>query len=310
ETTNYQADAQVNVAPEAVQILKTVLLLEKPYSMGYLNQLLQGDVTFGLRKDFHSEMETFGVLADVHFGKINNLISFLVREDFLEVANQSYGTLKVSAKGEKFLGDPQDLEVSEKQLRMPWYEMKLMLKLREIRKELASQTEQEPYQFFNNYGIQCIIEIMPQTEAELTAIPALTDMPIGCRKEVLTAVKEIEGQKEEDALTGVYTKAASPSHRMVKRLFIEGKGPEAIAKIRKLQASTVRNYLSNLHQAGEIDLSSWIEETVDQKVLHKVQKYFAQSGNSGLKVAHETLGVDYDTLKLCRLHAGSLAASA
>ena len=78
---------------------------------------------------------------------------------------------------------------------------------------------------------------------------------------------------------------------------------EEIAKTRKLQPGTVKQYLMNLHRAKIIDLRSWADDRLDSKEMEKGISYFLEARDKRLEVAHNSLGLDYDLLRFCRLFA-------
>ena len=303
-TSTYNPNKVLDIREESVQILKTILLLDKSYSAGYLARVLQASEQFPLRNANHKELETYGVLSEHTYGNIADIIDYLIQESLLEVAHPTMGTLKVTAKGEEFLGDPQPLEVNRQNLRKSWYQYELMMKLKELRVQYAAKEELAPYLVFTNFTLRQLITILPETMAEMDEIPGMADQEESLKLQILASISEILEKKSQDDVSGIYSRAHSPSHRKVKEMYESGFDPAEIARRRKLQLGTVRNYLITLHQAGEIDLKPWIEETVDNKALHKAGEYFKQANSPKLKEAHEVLGLDYDTLELCRLYVG------
>ncbi|MEZ4772980.1 MAG: RQC domain-containing protein [Bacteroidia bacterium] len=292
----------IDIGMEAMAVLKTVLLLEKDYSGSYIQRILTGNDSFGWKKQQHKRLETFSELGEHHFAYVDDLINYLIKHGFLKISNPAYGSIALTDEGRKWMENPDSLMTTKGELRKSWYQVELISALKTLRKETAEQKDKQPFELFTNYTMDVLADKLPQTEEALKAIPGVEKMDGATRLMVLAEITRIVEKKEIDDETGVFRKAYSPSHQKIKALFLDGKKVSEIASERDLSQSTVTNYLENLHLAGEIDLRPWIEDTIDGKVLHKVTQYFRQVQSRGLKQAFEVLGVDYGTLRLCRLY--------
>lgn len=292
----------LDIGMEAMAVLKTVLLLEKDYSGNYIQRILTGNGSFGWKRQQHKRLETFSELGEHHFAFVDDLINYLIKLGLLKVSNPAYGSISLTDQGKKWMENPESLMTTRGELRKSWYQIQLITALKALRKETAEQKDKQPFELFTNYTMDVLAEKLPQTEEALKAIPGVEKMDGATRLMVLTEITRIVEKKEIDDETGVFRKAYSPSHQKIKELFLSGKTVVEIAGERDLSQRTVTNYLENLHLAGEIDLRPWIENTIDGKVLHKVTQYFKQVQSRGLKQAFEVLGVDYNTLRFCRLY--------
>ncbi|GAB4403517.1 MAG: hypothetical protein OHK0039_02800 [Bacteroidia bacterium] len=297
---------ELDITHDVIQVLKTVVLLERAYSAGYLVRLLRADAAYGLRKDAHKEIETFGILEEETYGYVDDLIHYLIREGYLKVVDPRYGTIQLSEMGTQFMNAPESIVVTPAQFRKHWYELEIMGRLRQLRKTLAEKEGKEPYELFNNFHLQQIAHEMPQTDEQLRSIPGLPSMKEGVRLLLLAEIHQVQEKKEIDDKTGVYRKASSSSHRAVQSLFESGYSLSEIARRRNMKEKSVQQYLENLHLAGKLDLRPWIEDQVDPKLLHKGSEYFKSVSQPRMKEAHEVLGLDYDVLSLCKLYAAEV----
>lgn len=298
----YTPPTERDITMDAIQVCKTLLLLDKPYSAGYINRVLRADEAYGFRKEGHKQIETFGLMEEETFGYVDDLIHYLVRAGFLRINNPRYGTIELSEKGEAFMEKPEELVVPLADLRKSWYELELIIRLKQLRKELAEETEKAPYEIFNNYLLQRMAHEMPDQDVTLKAIPGLEDLKAATRLRILAEVSRVAEMRKLDEKTGVYSRASSRSHRVVQSLFEAGFGPEEIARRRDIQEATVHNYLETLHRAGRLDLRPWIEERLGSKDLHRGLEYFKSVETPKLQEAHQLLGMEYDALKLCQLY--------
>ncbi len=293
-----------DVSARAMQILKTVLLLDRNYSAGYIARILTADDIYGFRKDEHRQLETFGALEGENYNQLENLMGFLIRHQLLTIEDQVYGTIGISEAGTHYLSEPKPLMATRRQLSRTWYEMELIMNLRQLRREMAEERELAPYELFSNFAINRLVDVLPENSVELSQIPSMINLPEDCWSRVLEVVRDaIETKAKDEASGGLYTKAHSPSHRKAKELFDAGKSLEEIAREASWKPATVENYLLTLHKTGQINLHPWIEKMIPEKDLHRGAQYFAGAGDGRMEVAHKTLGLDYDTLRWCRLYS-------
>ncbi|MDW3650045.1 MAG: RQC domain-containing protein [Bacteroidia bacterium] len=296
-------EALVNIKEEAHLILKTVVLLDQKYGINYITRILRASENFGFREENHRELETYGSMKAKHSERIRNLISYLLRNHFLQVTNSRYGSIGISRKGEEFLAYPSELIVKSSELRTSPYDKKLLLGLRQLRNTLARQEDKPPFRVFTDYTLARIIDDKPKDLQELKMIPGFGDYKANrFGPSIISVIEIIMKEKAQDDKNRFLKKVQAAAHQEVKALFESGVSLEEIAQRRSVQLHTVENYLSNLHKAGEIDLKPWIEDRLAGEDLEKGSMYFLNSPESSLKKAYEELGIDYDRLKLCKLY--------
>ncbi|MEM6630149.1 MAG: HRDC domain-containing protein [Bacteroidota bacterium] len=298
---------KVNITEDAITILKTVMLFDQPYGMNYLARILLGSKDYGFKNEMHTELETFGLFKEVRIDRIRDLINYLIKKEFLFVSNKRYGIIAITQGGENFLDKPETLEVLPRYLYTNRHDRRLYKVLRSLRKELASQEGKPPFHIFTDYTLQCLVEAKPSTVSELKNIPGIGDYKADIYGQaLLKTFEEHAEQKAEDSKTKLIQMANSPSHQEVKALFESGMDIPSIAERRQVQPTTVKSSLYRLHNTGQIDLNPWIEQQVTDSDLEKGTEYFRNSSNTKLKEAYEQLGMDYETLRLCRMYVNKV----
>ena len=303
------SSAQINVKEDIVAILKTVLLVEQRYGMGYLVSLLRGDAQFGLKDETHEAFETFGALHGQSSERVRCLIELLLEDDLLHITDARYGIIGLTEAGEAYLEAPADWWLRADKLRAKPYDRMLLVELRQIRRELSQQYDLPPFRIFTDYTLSCLVKEKPTNLSELLTIPGIGDYKANRYGPLLIgAVDRMQARRREDNHARLLKRAASPGHQQVKRLFEAGHAEAEIAHIRGVKPATVRRTLVELHRAGELDLRPWIQETVPSEALDQSQAFFAQDENRRLRDAYEKLGLDYDTLRLCRLYITGVSA--
>lgn len=296
-----------NIAHEAIQILKTVMLLEQSYAASYLVRILQADERYKFRKIAHQDLETYGVLEDLRFSRLEDIIHYLSVEGFLTVKNGLYGTMDITDKGREYLENPYDLEVPRSELFRTWVQIQLDISLRSLRREQAEQSGRPPYELYTNYVMSTIARQMPATLGELEKIPGMKNLGQPLKEAILGKVQEMHALlAQNEASEGAVAKAFSPGHRKIRELFEAGFSVEDISRRRNLKPGTIRSYLADLYEAGQLDLKPWIEQEVESQTLHKGREYFKSAKSPRLNEAKEVLGYDYDVLRLCRAYANQV----
>ena len=298
---------QVSITAETKEILKTILLLEESFAANYLINILRGKKEF-LREEVHAEFETFGSLPGRSGDYLRNVIHVLVQREFLSIQEGISGKLTITEKGCEFLDNPQEIEVKKRDLRMSTYDYMLLSELRKLRKQLVKTESKPAFRIFTDYTLDRIIDEKPLDLSSLKLVPGFGDYKANrFGPAVLRVVQQVMDRKQEDDAIRLIKKVRRPSYQNVKALFESGLGEEEIARKRMVKPQTIRTTLLDLDRAGEIDLRPWIEETVAAEVLEKGRNYFQQAEQNRLKDAYEALGLDYDTLRLCRLYVSKLS---
>ena len=301
---------QVNLTKDALIILETVEKLAGKFGMNYLISILRGQDKFGLKDQEHAGLATFGEMSELSYEEVRNRLNYLENQDFIKIKDARYGTLINATKGVSFIEKPQELWVKKRELRTSEEEKIIRQELRQIRKELAAETGKPPFRIFTDYTLGLLAREKPVNAAELILIPGFGNYKSNrYGPAIFKALERANSQWEENRILQAYQRAKTPSHQSVKALFEAGNSVEEIASERAVKTTTVTRTLLTLHQAGELDLTTWIEQRVSPKDFQKGTAYFQSSPQSKLKNAYEKLGLDYDTLRLCRLYVSKLSSS-
>lgn len=299
----------VSISQETQEILKTILLLESPYAANYLITILRGKKQF-LKHEQHAEFETFDSLPGQSGDYLRNVIHFLVQQQYIALQDNQYGRLSISAKGIAFLDAPKELRVRKRDLRRSTYDYLLLTELRNLRRTLSQEQNIASFRVFTDYSLDAIIREKPIDIPSLRLVPGFGEYK--AKKygpAILTVIEDVIDQKKQEDQIRLLKKIRRPSYQHVKSLFESGMSEAAIARKRMVKPQSVRTTLLDLHRAGEIDLRPWIKDTVESSTLEKGTNFFRKAENVRLKDAYEALGLDYDTLRLCRLYVANVSRS-
>ena len=301
-----KADTQTNtidLSTEVTDVLKTLLLLERGYGMNYLVDVLKGESRFDWKADQHTEIETFGCLQDASRSKIRQLIQLIFDARLIYISKDNVSILYVTKKGKAYLEAPSSFDARKHQLSRDQYDFLLAYRLRKYRKAQASRFNLPAYKIFADFTLDRIVYEKPGTRIDLKKVPGLGLIQIEeYGAGILEVIRELEELRKSEKMEQSRRQVQSPTYQQTKKLFNEGLSVTEIAKQKEVSEKTVKMYLERLHQAGEIDLRPWIEKHLDSKALYKGAEYFRQTDNPKLREAYETLGLDYETLRFCKLY--------
>lgn len=300
ETNN---ESMQNIKEEAMAIFKTILLTKQVYAMNYLVRIVRGDMRFELKKPEHAQLETFGCMANVNDYRLKNIVTWLLKNYYLNMVNLQYGSLGLTAKAFLVMHSEEDLLVGKKDLQINAENRVLSDSLKKIRKAIAETEDRPIFSIFTDWSLQNMIDSKPQDIATLKTMGVMNEAYTNTYGHLL--IKAIKGAKEESIRQlqeDLQRRVKTPTYQAVKSLFLAGCAIENIAETRQIKQDTVLSYLGDLHRTGEIDMKPWIAERVDAKILQKVADFLAQEQVT-FRDAYRELGLDYQTLVLSKLYA-------
>ncbi|TAE49966.1 MAG: hypothetical protein EAZ89_13105 [Bacteroidetes bacterium] len=311
ETLTFQpaSPRTVNVSDDAVIILRTVDLLDQKFGMNYLVQVLRGQDRYELRSEAHAGLPTYGAMAQQTYERVSNLVTSLLDLGLLAVREQRTGALTITEAGRDFLKHPTALEISSRQLRTARFDKVLMVELRQLRLQLSRELSVPPYRIFNDHSLLHLVRVKPATLAELIELPGFGSY--SANRFGPAILKTIAGVQEQQAVfqeNFLYKRTLQPAYQDVKHLFESGMDVEGIAARRNVKTDSIRVMLSDLHRAGRINLHPWIERNLAPEILRKGTEFFRNNQTGRLREAYESLGLDWNTLRLCKLYVSDFAS--
>lgn len=302
QTTPASTQSSLDITRPAHTLLKTLQTTQTKFGISYLVHLVQGDDKFGLKDEAHRQLPTFGALKETYSYKIRQVIGYLIVNQYIATRLGEFPTCYLTDKGKEALQAGEEFHVSSQELNRAETDRALFERLRAFRHQAAEARLRKPFEIFWDKTLLAIVQLRPKTLDTLRQAEGMTDYKIThFGVDILNIVQEVMVAEAQQ-------KAKMPMAQAIKNLFQSGKSTEEIAQQREISPATVQNYLEMLHRAGEIDLISWAEEHMDPDALYRGTEYFAQAQNPRLQEAYEILGLDYNTLRLCRLYVSSISS--
>lgn len=294
---------KINVQAEAEQLLKTLALLEKPYPINYLVNLLTGSTLYGWKKAGHPKLETFGSLSKLSPVRIYRLIQILIDKQMVEGTPRTFSNIQITLRGETFLASPRKMVIRKKRLKYTHHDYLLFQLLKETRTSFSQQESKKETKILPQFTLERIAYLKPKSMKDLAAIQGMGKVRLHkLGLSILNAVNHVLDQQKREYEMKKLAAIKAPTFQQTKELWEKGYSQEEISKIKGIKLESVHQYLERLHLAGEVDMRPWIEKNVDSKELFMGVEFFKQVENGRLKEAFEATGIDYQVLRLCKLY--------
>lgn len=294
---------KVDIQSEVVYILKTLKLLEKPFSVNYVINIVTGSNIFTWKKSGHDQLATFGSLAWCEAVRLHRTLQVMLDKELIEGVPNNLQMIRMTEKGSEFLKTPEPIPVYPGKLRLSGHDFALLYLLKQIRSSFAEKEGQDEYSILPLLTLDRIVYLRPKSEEALSHIPGMGKTRVKkLATPILAAIDNVVEKEIEERRKKHMRIAFSPSFQKTKELWEAGYSLAEIAMIRGHRLSTVHSYLEKLHYALEIDMRPWIEKHVDSKQLYRGVEFFKQVPNASLNEAHEVLGISYDVLRKCKMY--------
>jgi len=246
-----------------------------------------------------------------------------VVQGFLRKEIESYGTLKFTEKGTKFLESPQDVmlikeaDYSDVDSDDPVVSMKagggaadeqLFAMLRDLRKKVANEKKLPPYVIFQDPSLEEMATIYPITEEELTRI-----IGVGKGKAakfgkpfmelIKKHVEENDIERPSDVLIKSIVNKSGLKVQIIQN--IDKKLPlEDIAKGSGKTFDEIIEELESIVESGtKINIDYYLEDILDKDSIGEIYDYFMESEGGELKPAFRELTPDFteEEIRLVRI---------
>ncbi|MCI4670839.1 MAG: HRDC domain-containing protein [Bacteroidia bacterium] len=251
-----------------------------------------------------------GALAARDSDRIRYLIRYLEGKAFMKRDTNDHGDLCITSKGMDFVCSPYPLIVHPRQLSQSKYEKEAFSRLRQLRRSLAKEDGCPAYLIFTDYTLEQLVYVQPQDLTQLAGIPGMNDFRINrYGSGILKILIEIAQRRTFERLETLQQKIKRPSYQEVKALFESGMETVEIANRRKVKISTIHQMLLDLFETDQINLKSWIEDSLEPEVLKNGKSYFEEGRDQRLLHAFRELGMGYETLKMCKLYVSHFSQS-
>ncbi len=302
-------------------VIEVVLALKEKFKQDYVVTILEGTRTDEVVGYQHDQLECFGSGNDETPDIWNAVIRQALVDKYLAKDIETYGLLKVTAAGKRFLNSPKPFsivveldedEIEEEEVKgagaSAAADEELYNMLKDLRKKVAKKLELPPYVIFQDPSLEAMATTYPITIEELQNVPG-----VGAGKakrygeEFCALIKrhcdENEIVRPEDL------RVRTVANKSKKKLdIIKGIDRKiALDELAQGQHMDFKELLDDLEaiiaSGTHINIDYFLEDIMDKEDIEELYQYFKESPNDDLEAAVQEWGAVYteEEIRLVRI---------
>lgn len=306
-----------------LNLLEVVGTLKEKFDAEYISKILRGETNSDVESFNHEDLECFGIGQEHSEAVWTNVIRQAIVGGYIEKDVESYGVLKITAAGKKYIKKPvsfmiidesesegedgEDLGVQSGD-GSGVADPVLFSIMKDLRKKMGQQNDVPPYVIFQDVSLEAMATFYPITMEELQNIPG-----VGAGKaarygqkflEVIKRhVEENDIERPEDLRVRTLPNKSKMKVTIIQQ--IDRKvALDDVAISHGLEFDALLSEIETIVYSGtRINISYFIQELMDDDHMEDIYQYFKESTTDDLKVALEELGDDYteEEVRLVRI---------
>lgn len=313
---------QVEAKDSLSTVIETILAVKENFKTDYIIDVLLGRETTEVLAQKHDELDIFGS----GMGEEDKLWNAVIRQaliaGYLRKDVESYGLLKVTPEGHKFLKSPKSFKITEDNDFDEEQEDETPLRgggscavdpalysmLKDLRKKLSKQLEVPPYVIFQDPSLEAMATIYPVTLEELQNIPGVgSGKAKRYGEEFCKLIKkhceENEIERPEDLRVRTVANKSKLKVSIIQS--IDRKvALDDIAVAKGIEFSELLDEVEAIVYSGtKLNIDYFLDEVMDEDHMDDIYDYFKESTTDSLDEAFDELGDEYteDEIRLVRI---------
>ena len=291
-------------------VLETIQQVNEKFKAEHIVDILHGNETAAVLSYKHKELENFGAASDVDEAVLLAIVRQAMLSGFLSKDIESYGDLKITADGRKYMkrGGRFEVPIEVKDEESDSMETGvatcaaaddvLFSILKDVRRKMAKKCDVPPFVIFQDPSLEAMATTYPITMEELLNIPG-----VGLSKakrygeEFLRVIKDYVNENEiirpEDLRIRTVAKKSSRKRQIIAAIDRRVDLDE-LADSLGMSMEEMLDELEGIVFAGtKVNIKYFIEEIVDADEEEEIYDYFKNAESDDIKTAMEELGEDY-----------------
>lgn len=291
-------------------ILETILQVNEKFKAEHIVDILHGNETSAIQSYKHTALENFGAASDVEESTLHAIIRQAMLSGYLNKDIDSYGDLKLTNDGKKFLKRPCKFEVP---IEVPGDESEsinqpvascaaaddvLFSILKDVRKKISKKCDVPPFVIFQDPSLEAMATTYPITIEELQTIPG-----VGQSKakrygdEFLRVIKEYVEENEiirpEDLRIRTIAKKSTRKKQIIAAIDSR-KDLDDLAESFGISMEEMLDELEAIVFSGtKVNINYFIKEVLEPDEEEEIYDYFKTADSDNIQKAMEELGEDY-----------------
>ena len=313
---------QVEAKDSLCAVIETIMAVKENFKSDYIIDVLLGKETSEVLAHRHEELEVFGSGEGEDEKIWNAIIRQALIAGYLSKDVESYGLLKITPAGKKFLKKPVSFKIVEdtdfdenEEDEAPVrgggscaVDPALYSMLKDLRKKMSKKLDVPPYVIFQDPSLEAMATTYPVTLEELQNIPG-----VGAGKakrygqEFCVLIKkhceENEIERPEDLRVRTVANKSKIKVSIIQA--IDRKvALDDIALSKGLDFSELLDEVEAIVYSGtRLNIDYFLEEIMDEDHMLDIYDYFKESTTDKIDDAVDELGDDYteDEIRLVRI---------
>ncbi|HNV67582.1 MAG TPA: RecQ family ATP-dependent DNA helicase, partial [Bacteroidales bacterium] len=282
-----------------VSMLETVLAVKEKHKADHIAKILAGTMNSAIKSYKHHKLETFGIDEEKDERFWNMVIRQALINKLLDKDIENYGLLGLTPKGHEFLDKPQSFLLQEDHdytetedeeasfgARTAAADEELLSILKDLRKKIAKQAGQPPYNIFQDPSLEEMAIQYPVTLEELqniTGIGAGKAQRYG--REVVEVIKNYVADKEIIRPQDMVVKSVVNKSGLKVYIIqsIDRKMPfEDIADAKGIEYDELLTEIEAIVGGGtKLNIDYYIDTVIDEDRQEDIYSYFMEEAESG-----------------------------
>ena len=299
-------------------ILRAVIALKEAFRSNYVIDFVKGRKTDELESHKHHLLNDFACGKDMNDKLWNPIIREAIIEGYLRKDIETFGNLKITPEGHKWLEDPTSFYVTEDntfndgEVAMSAgsgaLDPTLFAMLKSLRRSEAAKHNVQPYIVFQEPSLEQMATMYPTTLQELTNIQGVGQ---GKAKRYGQPFCDLIQKycEENDIIRPQDLRVRSVAKNSMRKLkivqCIDRKMPlNEITSSLGIKYDELLTELEAIVYSGtKLHLDYYIEDIMDEEQIDDIYGYFAEADTDSLDDAIEEFGGDYsdDDIRLIRI---------
>ena len=283
----------------AVNVLETIMAVKEKHKADHIAKILAGTLNSAIKSYKHHKLETFGIDEEKDERFWNMVIRQALINKLLTKDIENYGLLGLTAKGHQFLEKPESFMLNEDHdytdtddeeasfgARTAAADEELLSILKDLRKKIAKQASQPPYNIFQDPSLEEMAIHYPVTLDELqniTGIGAGKAQRYG--QEVVEVIKDYVADKEilrpQDMVVKSVVNKSGLKVYIIQS--IDRKMPfEDIADAKGIETDDLLGEIEAIVSSGtRLNIDYYINMVIDEDRQQDIYSYFMEEAETG-----------------------------
>ncbi len=304
---------------ELVTMLKAIAAVKENFCADYVINFLRGELNDDIESHKHNDLDEFGSGDDVSADYWKAILRQAMIAGYIFKDVESYGLLKITPSGKKFIKNPQsfmvvknrefeesedtNIEASGCVLDPTLYKM-----LKDLRKETAKKHKLPPYVIFQDVSLEQMATVYPITMEELQNIQGVgAGKARRYGKEFIELIANYCEENEIERPSDLRVRTVA-NKSLLKVSIIESIDRQVdlddLAESKNIDFSELLDEMETIVYSGtRINIDYFIDNIMDEEDVDDVYEYFRESETDSLEEAMKEFGSDYaeEEIRLIRI---------